>query len=78
MLSNHSEFDEAYMNAWMISTRTPGEDYPFVIKDGVQRYQTVLVECAEAEKVKHPTDIVDPLLTTTESLSIVRRHGPDR
>ena len=76
--SNHSEFDEAYMKARMISTMMPGEDNPFVIKDGVQRYQTVLVECAEAEKVKHLTAIVDPLLTTTKSLSIVRRHGPDR
>ena len=30
----------------MISTMTSGEDNPFVIKDGVQRYQTVLIECA--------------------------------
>ena len=30
----------------------PGEDDPFVIKDGVPRYQTVLVECAEAEKAR--------------------------
>jgi metallo-beta-lactamase class B len=52
MLSNHSEFDEAYMKARMISTMMPGEDNPFVIKDGVQRYQTVLVECAEAEKAR--------------------------
>ena len=30
----------------------PGETNPFVIKDGVQRYQTVLLECAEAEKAR--------------------------
>ena len=52
MLSNHSEFDEGYMKARMVSTMLPGEDNPFVIKDGVQRYQTVLVECAEAEKAR--------------------------
>ncbi len=52
MLSNHSEFDEGYMKARMVSTMMPGEDNPFVMKDGVQRYQTVLVECAEAEKAR--------------------------
>lgn len=52
MLSNHSEFDEGYMKARMVSSMMPGEDNPFVIKDGVQRYQTVLVECAEAEKAR--------------------------
>jgi hypothetical protein len=38
--------------ARMISTMTSGEDNPFVIKDGVQWYQTVLIECAEAEKAR--------------------------
>jgi metallo-beta-lactamase class B len=52
MLSNHSEFDEGYMKARMISTMMSGEDNPFVVKDGVQRYQTVLIECAEAEKAR--------------------------
>jgi metallo-beta-lactamase class B len=52
ILSNHSEFDSAYMKARMISTMLPGENNPFVITDGVQRYQTVLTECAEAEKAR--------------------------
>ena len=52
IVSNHSEFDEGYMKARMIATMMPGEDNPFVIKDGVQRYQTVLIECAEAEKAR--------------------------
>ena len=52
VLSNHSEFDAGYMKARMISTMMPGEANPFVIKDGVQRYQTVLLECAEAEKAR--------------------------
>lgn len=50
IISNHSEFDSGYMKARMVSSMLPGEEHPFVIKDGVQRYQTVLLECAEAEK----------------------------
>jgi metallo-beta-lactamase class B len=52
IVSNHSEFDMAYMKARMISTMMNGEDNPFVIKDGVARYQNVLIECAEAEKAR--------------------------
>ena len=52
ILSNHSEFDSGYMKARMMSTMVAGESNPFVIKDGVQRYQTVLTECAEAEKAR--------------------------
>jgi metallo-beta-lactamase class B len=52
MLSNHSEFDSGYMKSRMVSTMMTGEDNPFVIKDGVQRYHTVLIECAEAEKAR--------------------------
>ena len=36
----------------MISTMMPDEDNPFVVADGVQRYHTVLIECAEAEKAR--------------------------
>ena len=52
IVSNHSEFDEAYMKVRMISSIAPGENNPFVIKDGVNRYQTTLIECAEAEKAR--------------------------
>ena len=52
MLSNHSEFDAGYLKARMISTMMPGEDNPFAVSDGVQRYHTVLIECAEAEKAR--------------------------
>jgi metallo-beta-lactamase class B len=49
LLSNHSEFDEAYMKGRM--ARKPGDVSPFVVgADGVQRYFTVTSECAEAEK----------------------------
>ena len=52
VLSNHSEFDEAWMKTRLIKTLSPGEPNPFVIRDGVQRYFTVMVECSEAEKAR--------------------------
>jgi metallo-beta-lactamase class B len=52
VLSNHSEFDEAWMKVRMIRTLAPGEPNPFVIRDGVQRYFKVMVECSEAEKAR--------------------------
>jgi hypothetical protein len=36
----------------MIRTLAPGEPNPFVIRDGVQRYFKVMVECSEAEKAR--------------------------
>ena len=53
LLSNHSEFDEAYMKGRMLASRKPGEASPFVVgADAVQRYFTVTSECAEAEKLR--------------------------
>jgi metallo-beta-lactamase class B len=51
LLSNHSEFDEAYMRGRM--QREPDGSSPFVIgADKVQNYFTVSSECAEAEKLR--------------------------
>ena len=53
LLSNHSEFDEAYMKGRMLASRKPGEASPFVVgSDAVQRYFTVTSECAEAAKLR--------------------------
>jgi metallo-beta-lactamase class B len=53
LLSNHSEFDEAYMKGRMLPSRKPGEENPFVQGgEAVQRYFTVTSECAEAAKLK--------------------------
>jgi len=53
LLSNHSEFDEAYMKGRMLASRKPGEASPFVVgADAVQRYFTVTSECAEAAKLR--------------------------
>ena len=54
MLSNHSEYDGAYTKARLISApRQPGETHPFIVgQDGVQRYFTVMAECATASKLR--------------------------
>ena len=54
ILSNHSEYDGAYTKARLISApRQAGEDHPFVVgTDGVQRYFTVMAECAMASKLR--------------------------
>jgi metallo-beta-lactamase class B len=54
MLSNHSEYDGAYTKARLAGLkREVGEDNPFIVgADGVQRYFTVMTECALASKLR--------------------------
>jgi metallo-beta-lactamase class B len=54
ILSNHSEYDGAYTKArLLLAPRQPGENHPFVVgADGVQRYFTVMAECAMASKLR--------------------------
>jgi metallo-beta-lactamase class B len=54
LLSNHSEYDGAYTKARLLSApRQPGENHPFIVgADGVQRYFTVMTECAMASKLR--------------------------
>jgi metallo-beta-lactamase class B len=54
LLSNHSEYDGAYTKARLLSApRQPGEDHPFIVGPaGVQRYFTVMAECAMASKLR--------------------------
>jgi len=54
LLSNHSEYDGAYTKARLAGLkREVGEDNPFVVGvDGVQRYFTVMTECALASKLR--------------------------
>ena len=55
ILSNHSEYDGAYTKARLIAApRQAGETHPFVVgADGVQRYFTVMRECATASKLRN-------------------------
>jgi metallo-beta-lactamase class B len=54
ILSNHSEYDNAYTKARLLAAkRELGEDHPFVVgAAGVQRYFTVMTECATASKLR--------------------------
>jgi metallo-beta-lactamase class B len=54
ILSNHSEYDGAYTRARLIAApRQVGENHPFIVgTDGVQRYFTVMAECATASKLR--------------------------
>jgi metallo-beta-lactamase class B len=54
MLSNHSEYDGAYTKARLLSApRQPGENHPFIVgSDSVQRYFTVMADCAMASKLR--------------------------
>lgn len=54
LLSNHSEYDDAYTKARLLAApRQIGENHPFIVgPDGVQRYFTVMTECATASKLR--------------------------
>jgi len=54
IVSNHSEYDNAYTKARLLGAkREVGENHPFVAgADGVQRYFTVMTECALASKLR--------------------------
>jgi metallo-beta-lactamase class B len=54
ILSNHSEYDGAYTRARLIGVkREVGEPHPFIVgADVVQRYFTVMAECALASKLR--------------------------
>jgi metallo-beta-lactamase class B len=53
LLSNHSEFDDAFFKAHSAANRQPGEANPFDVgADGVARYFSVVQNCAEAAKIR--------------------------
>ena len=53
LLSNHSEFDDAFFKAHAAANRQPGEANPFDVgANGVARYFSVVQNCAEAAKLR--------------------------
>jgi metallo-beta-lactamase class B len=53
LLTNHSEFDDAYFKAHSAANRQPGEANPFDVgTDGVARYFNVVENCAAATKLR--------------------------
>ena len=53
LMSNHSEFDDAYFKAHAAANRKPGEPNPFDVgTDGVARYFTVVQACATSVRIR--------------------------
>jgi metallo-beta-lactamase class B len=53
VMSNHSEFDDAWERGRLVKLRRAGDPHPYEIgADGVQRYFTMTGECAEAARAK--------------------------
>ena len=53
LMSNHSEFDDAYFKAHTAANRKPGEPNPFEVgTDGVARYFTVVQACTTGVKIR--------------------------
>jgi metallo-beta-lactamase class B len=53
LMSNHSEFDDAYFKAHTASGRKPGEANPFDVgREAVARYFSVVQNCTEAAKLR--------------------------
>ena len=53
LLSNHSEFDDAYFKSHSAQDRRPGEANPFDVgANGVARYFAVVQDCAAAAKLR--------------------------
>jgi metallo-beta-lactamase class B len=53
LMSNHSEFDDAYFKAHAAANRQPGEGNPFDVgADGVARYFTVVQNCTMAARIR--------------------------
>lgn len=56
LMSNHSEFDNAFLKAHTAANRTLGEANPFDVgSDAVARYFTVVENCATATKLRATT-----------------------
>jgi len=55
ILSNHSEYDNAYTKARLVAVkREVGEDNPFISgPESVGNYFTVMEECATAAKLRN-------------------------
>ena len=50
LMTNHSEFDNAYTKSRIVAVRKPGEAHPYEVgAEGVARYFTVMQECARAQ-----------------------------
>jgi metallo-beta-lactamase class B len=49
IISIHAALDSTFDKIRALNSRKPGDPHPFVSKDDVDRFSTILVECAEAK-----------------------------
>lgn len=49
IVSVHAALDDMFAKADALKSRTPGQPHPFVSKDDVDRFSTILAECAAAK-----------------------------
>jgi metallo-beta-lactamase class B len=53
LMTNHTEFDNAFFKAHTAADRKPGDANPFEVgAEGVARYFTVVQDCAEATRIR--------------------------
>jgi metallo-beta-lactamase class B len=53
LMTNQSEYDDAYLKIRRLASRRPDEPHPFEVgADGVQRYFQVFHECAQVARLK--------------------------
>ena len=53
LMSNHTEFDGAWIKVRLLAARKPGDPHPYDVgTDGVQRYFKMAAECAMATRMK--------------------------
>jgi len=50
IVSIHAALDSAFPKMEALKSRKPGDPHPFVSKDDVDRFSTVLLECAKAKQ----------------------------
>jgi hypothetical protein len=50
IVSIHAALDSAFAKMEALKSRKPGDPHPFVSKDDVDRFSTVLLECARAKQ----------------------------
>ncbi len=55
LMTNHSEFDSAWLKSRLVKVRAAGEAHPYVVgSEAVGRYFKLLEECAQVAKAKLP------------------------
>ena len=49
IISIHAALDQMFEKVDALNSRKPGDPHPFVSKDDVDRFSTIVIECAEAK-----------------------------